>query len=100
MKPELEAICIKWENENLPRNGAIRGAVDEAYQLGIDEEHKRAITLAVDEGNNAYQQGVKRGGKVTCELVKRLLGDLVHAPHKEGTCETCDSDFWKVIRGV
>ena len=37
MKPELEAICTKWENENLPRNGAIRGAADEAYLLGVNE---------------------------------------------------------------
>ena len=57
MKPELEAICTKWENGNLPRNGAIRGAIDEAYQLGIGDEHKRAITLAVDEGNKAYRVG-------------------------------------------
>lgn len=72
MKPELEIVCTKWENENLPRNGAIRGAVDEAYQLGIDEEHKRTITLAVDGGNKAYQQACRKFGAF---LVDHYNGD-------------------------
>lgn len=71
--------------------------IDKLIRLGWKSKEEIAeFGLSVNEA--AIQVGRQQERERIFKQVKKLLNGVTHAPHKEGTCQICDSDFWQALK--